>query len=169
MALTRSFATLLDDGDFAAFECCGDDEAPYRKEPENYVRGRVLGKADHVVSFRDEFGELAAVASFDRTSIAIPGPDPEEAAAWKLQVVAIRSDLQGRSLSREVFAGVFAAMREVSEYIDYVIADVHRDNRPSREACARVGLDTYRERDEHFISLRGVLSKMEGDGGSQDS
>jgi RimJ/RimL family protein N-acetyltransferase len=161
VALARSFATLVNDGEFAAFECCGDEPTPHSQEVENYVRGWVLSKARYVLAFRDEEGELVAVAGFNRTKETIGGPEPEVVDAWKLEVVAIRSDRQQQGLSREVFAGVWEAMREVNDYFNHVVASVHRDNKPSRQACANVGLHTHIDGGEDYVSLLGVLSEME--------
>jgi RimJ/RimL family protein N-acetyltransferase len=163
LALSRSFATLVDDGEFAAFDCCGDAPTPYTEEAENYVRVWALrqGKGTFVLAFRDEGGDLAGVAAFERDTVQIRGPDPSDHAAWRLQVVAVRSDLQNSGLSAEIFEGTFSAMKETDPYRDVVVAKAHRENRASRKACANVGLDTFDDADESYVVVLGRISEME--------
>jgi RimJ/RimL family protein N-acetyltransferase len=137
----RSFATRADDADFAGFECCGDDAAPWALETENYVRSSVLGHAEHVLALRDEEGALVAVSAFDRKRIEVPrAVDPLDLKGWQLQVVAVHRESQRNGLCAAVFANTFDAMRDLDPGRGVVQANVHKDNSPSIKACRNAGL-----------------------------
>lgn len=161
MPLSWSFASREDDeGEFASFLCWdGDPSTPWIAEVQNYVHGWIFRDAKHVLAFRDLRGELVAVAAFDERVISVPIVAPVNHAGWHLLVVAIRLEDQGRGFSREVFDGVFEAMRTVdSERVLYT-AYVHQANRSSVEACRRVGLLPFLRKDEQYWILLGEVSE----------
>jgi RimJ/RimL family protein N-acetyltransferase len=158
VAVSWSFARLEDEAEFASFSCWdGVAGTPWVEEVENYVRGWVLRDARHVVAVRSEDDELVAVAAFDERSIAVPLVAPVDHPGWHLLVVAIRLDHQGQGLSREVFDAVFEAMRRVDPERVLYTAYVHRENRASMRACARVGLLPFHPKDEHYHTLLGEV------------
>jgi hypothetical protein len=138
----RSFATYAADlDDYAAFQCWDGDRAkPWIAEVQDYVRVSALRHALYNVAFWDEEGELVAASAFDPQPVRIPLCSPAERPGWKLQALAICLEHQGQGHSRKVFAGTFAAMRELDARRTLVTASVHRDHRTSQEACERVGL-----------------------------
>jgi hypothetical protein len=159
VALTWSFARPEDDGDdFARFACWdGAPSTAWVAEVENYIRVWALRHAKYVVAFRNELGELVAVAAFDDRVIGVPLVNPVDHAGWHLLVIAIRLEDQRSGLSREVFDGVFAAMREVDPDRILYTAYVHRANRASFEACKRVDLLPLHLKDEHYWVLLGEV------------
>lgn len=158
MALSWSFARREDEDEFAGFSCWdGAAGTPWVEEVENYVRGWVLRDARYVVALSNEDGELVAVAAFDERSIGVPLVAPVDHPGWHLLVVAVRLDQQNRGLSKEVFDCVFEAMRSVDPERVLYTAYVHRENRASMRACARVGLLPFHPKDEHYNTLLGEV------------
>lgn len=159
MALSWSYATPDDDTDeYREFNCWdGDDHFPWVEEVENFIRHWVLRKTPHVLSFRAADGELAAVAAFERRNIYVPLVDPELHAGWHLQVVAVRLEDQSNGLSRDIFTGVFEAMRQHDDERILYTAHVHRENGASIAACAKVGLDLLHPKDDHYWVLLGEV------------
>lgn len=156
--LSWSWAGDADAEEFAAFVCCDRETAdPWVIEAENYVRGWVLGHADHVVAHRNEAGVLVAVTAFDHSVIGIPIRNPLDHPGWHLQVVAVSADQQNQGLSSEIVSGTFEAMRSVDRDRVYVTANVHRNNRASLTACDRAGIQLWYQRDDDYLVLLGEV------------
>lgn len=141
--------------EFVAFDAAGDADEPWVLEAANFVSFHVLHKTEHCLGFRADDGRLAAVAAFDRRTIALPFPGLEAVSGWHLQVVAVRADLQNQHLADEVFAAVFAHMKHIDPARTLLTANVHRDNEPSRRACARHGVTYLRPLDDDYNVLLG--------------
>ncbi len=158
MPLSWSFTGHDDDDEFGTFSCWdGDPSAPWVAEVENYVRAWALRDAQYVLTFRDDEGTLVAVAAFDKRVISVPIVEPIDHPGWHLLVVAIRLQDQRKGLSRDVFGGIFEAMRAVDSDRVLYTAYVHIANRSSVEACARVELLPFVQKDEHYWILLGEV------------
>lgn len=158
MALVWTFAGRDDDGEFASFRCWdGDRQKPWVEEVENYVRAGLLRQPGmYVLAFREE-GELVGVSAFYRRTIGLPALDPVDHDAWHLEVVAVRLDRQGESLSRVILEQTLAMMREEDPQRVLVVAVCHRENGAALAACERVGLLPFVQQDEHYWVLVGEL------------
>lgn len=147
-----------DDAEYADFACWdGRPGRPWIEEVENYVRGWVLRDARHVLSFRTDGGQLAAVAAFNEHVVQVPLVEPVDHPAWLLTVVAVHLDHQRNGLSGEVFAGVFEAMRRFDPARVLIAGRVHRRHRASVSACKKVELRPWRSIDEHYVELLGEV------------
>lgn len=163
MRLTVADATKARDAHaLLSFACWdGDPELPWAGEAEHFIRTRALASTYKTLVFRAPDRTVAAVSAFDRREV---GAGRRQLAAWHLQVVGVRRDLQ-RTIVESEIAGCPTEMR-VSEYVlrksfermieidperVLVTARVHEDNRPSIVACARVDLQrTERERGPYW-------------------
>lgn len=146
MPLSCSPATLATDLDACvAFRCWdGDPDSHWAKEVEEYVRVNALRYSEHCLAFREEESrELAAFTAFGRREVHIPLLDGAREPCWHMDVAAVSLDRQQAGLSRELFEGTFAAMRELDSGLMFVTAWVHESNEASIKACAGVGLDFY--------------------------
>jgi RimJ/RimL family protein N-acetyltransferase len=165
MALSWSYASSDHDREeYATFTCWdGADGTPWLEEVQTFIRHWVLTRVSYVLSFRDGTGGLVGVGAFEARNIYVPLVEPVQNAGWHLQVVGVRLDHQGKGLSRDVFRGIFEAMRQLDDERVIYTAHVHKDNAPSIAACARVGLDLLRPKDAHYWILLGEVPVAAGE------
>lgn len=157
MTFERSFATLVDDAEFASFRCCDEgNAAPWTEEAENYARVAALKRSEHCLAFRDA-GELVAVSAFDRAELAWPIAQPVEHRIWRLNVVAVALGRQRAGLSTEVFRQTFEAMIELDATRKAVSAYVHESHIASLRACERVGLEPLKPHEDGYWLLLGPV------------
>ena len=151
------------------FRCwTGDENEPWIREVEEYVRCLALATAYRVLLFETELGDVAGVSAFDRQDISPAGR--RRVAGWRLQVVALGLPWQGKLVEADIegsaptmkaseylLRATFRRMLEIDSRRVIVVARVHDDNRASMIACARVGLDrTSRESDEYWAMIGEV-------------
>jgi len=158
VALERSPATLANDAEFAAFACCGTEDAPWIREAENYVRAWALRRSEHCLAFRDA-GELVAASAFDASVLGgFPLVEPVDRLVWHLNVVAMSAAYQRQGLSSEVFRSTFEVMRDIDPRREDVTANVHREHTASLAACSGVGLEFLMPLDDDYVLLFGPVS-----------
>lgn len=76
--------------------------------------------------------------------------------------MAISLSRQGQNLSREVFDGIFSAMRDEDSDRILITGLVHIENVSSREAARRVGIDAFQPVEGGYIRVIGNVPD-EGD------